>query len=105
LDLRRRLIAPRLVGLKGSAGRAIARDGAAFIVAWRLGDGSRLILAANLSNEPQRLPEQARSHLTDIPAASLIHETPTGAFQSEEAGMQLPAWSAVFLLEPAGRRE
>jgi malto-oligosyltrehalose trehalohydrolase len=100
LDLRRRLIAPSLVGLKGGSGQVIAQDGAAFVVAWRLGDTSRLTLAANLSDQPRRLPDEGRGHLAAIPASSLIHETPAAAGSLKDG--PLPPWSAIFFLELRG---
>ena len=104
LEIRRRLIAPRLRGLAGGSGQAIAVDGPAFVIAWRLGDMSRLTLAANLGAEPWRLSEPARAHLSAAPASSLVHETPRGAATGLKTGT-LSSWSAAFLLEPAEARK
>ncbi|MGH6799543.1 MAG: DUF3459 domain-containing protein, partial [Roseiarcus sp.] len=51
LDIRRREIVPRLAGTAGG-GAGYEIRGAVFGAWWRLGDGSRLRLAANLSESP-----------------------------------------------------
>ena len=104
LDLRKRLIAPRLEGLAGASGHVVAVDGAAFVIAWRLGDSSRLTLAANLGAEPWRLSDPALAQPPAVSVSSLIHETPQGAAAGLETGT-LPPWSAAFLLEPAEARK
>jgi malto-oligosyltrehalose trehalohydrolase len=103
LELRRRLISPRLKGLKGNAGEIIAVEGTGLIVAWRLGDSSRLTLAANLGNEPWSMPEAARACIDAIPQSALLHETPVGAVLGFESGTLQP-WTSVFLLETAEAR-
>jgi len=51
LTLRRSEIVPRLAAMRGGTGRAEA-DGGIVTSEWRLGDGSRLVLLANLAPEP-----------------------------------------------------
>jgi maltooligosyltrehalose trehalohydrolase len=51
LTLRRSEIVPRLAAMRGGTGRAEA-DGSIVTSEWRLGDGSRLVLLANLAPEP-----------------------------------------------------
>jgi malto-oligosyltrehalose trehalohydrolase len=51
LTLRRREIAPRLVGMRGGTVRAEA-DRGVITAEWRMGDGSRLLLLANLNSNP-----------------------------------------------------
>jgi malto-oligosyltrehalose trehalohydrolase len=51
IDIRRREIVPRLAGMEGFAGLYRVRGERAVEVEWRLGDGSRLVLLANFSEE------------------------------------------------------
>jgi malto-oligosyltrehalose trehalohydrolase len=55
LELRRRMIVPRLRGARGDApgSRLLGRQG--LVACWRMGDGSRLRLVANLSDTPLAL--------------------------------------------------
>ncbi len=53
LEVRRREIVPRLVGIKGGTGRYEVLGAKGLKVSWTLGDGSRLTLIANLA--PERL--------------------------------------------------
>jgi maltooligosyltrehalose trehalohydrolase len=55
LALRREHIAPRLEALKRSDAQAAWRDGV-LVARWRLGDGSRLSLLANVGSLPRRRP-------------------------------------------------
>jgi maltooligosyltrehalose trehalohydrolase len=63
LDIRRRDIAPRLMGLRGNAGNVFLATDRGFAVRWRLGDGSALTICANLSDAawdvPAELAQQA----------------------------------------------
>jgi malto-oligosyltrehalose trehalohydrolase len=60
LSLRRAEIIPRLRGMGGNSGRfRVLRDGAV-MVHWRLGDGSRLCLTANLSPEALELTDDGQ---------------------------------------------
>lgn len=51
-------VVPRLAGIGGHAGRVDALAGHAFAVSWKLADGGRLTLSANLSDSPATLPIQ-----------------------------------------------
>jgi hypothetical protein len=90
LTLRRSEVVPRLAGIEGNCAEAQAFEGGAFRVDWRLGDGSRLTLCANLGQE--RRPVRAFSQ-----DARLLFEIPSGA-----SGMMpgLPPHSAVLRLSP-----
>lgn len=57
LKLRREAIAPRLVGCPGHSGRYEV-SGRLVTVRWTLGDGSRLTMAVNLSDEPVSLANE-----------------------------------------------
>jgi len=56
LAIRRREIAPRLAGVRFGSAR---RDGPVITAWWRLGDGSKLALMANLSDEAAQAPRLA----------------------------------------------
>ncbi len=75
LALRRREIAPRLVGIGGHAGSWRPLGEHALEVAWRLGDGSRLLLLANFSDQAAALAEKPRGRLLyatgEAPASTL----------------------------------
>jgi len=78
LDLRRREIAPRLKGMKGGQAPAHVQGGL-IRMRWKMGDGSRLGLAANLSRE-------------DASGAAL----PPGRLLR---GSTLGPWSVIWTLE------
>jgi malto-oligosyltrehalose trehalohydrolase len=59
LALRRRDIMPRLVGMAGDSGRYRLLGDQAFTVAWRLGDGTNLVLEANFGEAPAMLAGRA----------------------------------------------
>ena len=59
LEIRRREIVPRLIGMPPFAGQYRALGPQAVIVEWQLGDRSRLILVANFSARTVPLPEEA----------------------------------------------
>ena len=61
LDIRRTEIVPRLYGMTGNAGTAITEDRRALAVHWRLGDGARMSLLANLSDTPALRLSQRRA--------------------------------------------
>jgi maltooligosyltrehalose trehalohydrolase len=56
LTIRNREIVPRLAGSRFGSAR---RDGSIIMAQWRLGDGSRLALMANLSGEVKQAPRSA----------------------------------------------
>ena len=59
IAIRTREIVPRLAGMPPRAGRYQVVGDRALTVEWRLGDGSRLLLAANFSAETVAMPAQA----------------------------------------------
>jgi maltooligosyltrehalose trehalohydrolase len=58
LALRREHVTPRLRALRRNDARADWRDGV-ISAQWRLGDGSRLVLVANVGEQPKSRPPQA----------------------------------------------
>jgi maltooligosyltrehalose trehalohydrolase len=84
LEIRRREIVPRLIGMPPFAGRYRALGPQAVIVEWQLGDRSRLILIANFSALTVPLPEEASGgrllYSSAVPgapvSASFFHAAP-----------------------------
>ena len=87
LDLRARLLVPRLDGARAVAATAVGP--AAVIARWRLGDGSRFVLAANLGRDDAACPAVD---------GDLKFESRAGAGR-RLAGGTLSAASTVALLE------
>jgi maltooligosyltrehalose trehalohydrolase len=87
LEARRRCVAPHLAGSAHAASFALVGEHG-LTVDWTLGDGARLHLRANFSASP--LPGIA------TPAGEVIYAT-AGATGDDT----LPAWGAVWTLEPA----
>lgn len=88
LALRRREIVPRLHGIGGDAGRWRRLGERALEVAWRLGDGSSLLLLANFAERPVALPGSPRGRL--------LFATPA------PPGSELAGLTAAFFLEGSG---
>jgi maltooligosyltrehalose trehalohydrolase len=80
LAIRNREIVPRLDGVRFGSAR---RDGSIVTAQWRLGDGSRLALMANLSGEVVQAPRLAAE------ARSLWGDAATG---------KLPPWSVSWTI-------
>ncbi|MFN3945655.1 MAG: malto-oligosyltrehalose trehalohydrolase [Allosphingosinicella sp.] len=85
LDLRRREIVPRLKGARGDGARALSET--AVLAHWRLGDGSRLTIFADLGEtptDPSSLSAKrmgrgtARSAVEGQPAPSPLHHASHG---------------------------
>ena len=88
LAIRRKEIVPRLAGTE--AGGVFARlGGHGLRVDWRLGDGSRLALVANLGSEPLVGAERPPGDLLYALGADAVDELVQGG---------LPAWGVVFHL-------
>jgi maltooligosyltrehalose trehalohydrolase len=85
LSLRRTEIIPRLPGMSRNSGRYQVLAGGAVIVRWKLGDGSRLTLKANLSAEP----------VVGTPKANGREIFSVGSV----AGSRLGAWSIAWSLQ------
>jgi maltooligosyltrehalose trehalohydrolase len=96
LELRRREVAPRLVGMEGNSGTVLCADTQGLAVKWRLGDGSDLIMLANLSDTDWTLPALA----SQAWAGKLIYETSPGLSAGLQSGT-LPPWSVVVRLNDA----
>ena len=90
LRLRRELIAPRLAGIAPGPGTAEPVGDAAIRASWTLGDGSRLVLLANLGDRTAEIGAAAGEPFLTWPEAA-------GASPD-----RLPAWSITATLEPAG---
>jgi 1,4-alpha-glucan branching enzyme len=99
LDLRRSEIVPRLKGVGGHAGRLAFGSSTGFGVEWKLADGSRLILLANLSAARRPLPDTVMS-LVPASCWRLLYESSADASDELKARV-LPAWSVVFMLADA----
>jgi malto-oligosyltrehalose trehalohydrolase len=90
LKLRATELMPRLDGARSIG--AVAIGPAAVLARWRLGDGSRLAVAANLGDAPCRFDNR--------PDGKLLHESVAGAAAEARLG-RLPAQSTVAFLAPA----
>jgi maltooligosyltrehalose trehalohydrolase len=86
LQIRRDELMPRLENLPGAAAEFQVLNGQGIAVAWQLGDGSRLTLTANLSDQ------------------ALAEPLPEGRplfVSAAVEGDRLPPWSVAWLLENA----
>ena len=72
LTLRREWITPRLPGMGNGAPQTTVHSDSAFSASWRLGDGSRLLLSANLGEAPIELPNAT---VATVDGAQLIFAT------------------------------
>jgi len=86
LELRRRLVVPHLAGAS-HAGRWQLMGETGLAVDWTLGDGARLRLRANFSATPAALAAWPSGEIVYASAQSL-------------QGGPLPAWGALWTLEP-----
>jgi malto-oligosyltrehalose trehalohydrolase len=91
LALRRSEIVPRLFGMEGHAGsfRLYGRRG--LTAWWRLGDGARLSLFANLGPEPSPVPREK-------PSGRLLFATHPAVVDGW-AREDWPGWSVAWLIE------
>lgn len=89
LALRLREIAPRLGGVAGHCATRQDLDGCCLHVAWRLGDGSELSLAANLGDSSAAFSAAA--------SGRCLFEQPAGTADALSRD-RLPPWSAAFHL-------
>ena len=94
LSLRRHLIAPHLAGMGNGAPQATVYSATALGVSWRLGDGSRLTLAANLGDDTVNVHRAT---------GTLIFATSNLDDEALASG-RLPPWSVAWYLDCAGRR-
>ncbi|WP_265942496.1 malto-oligosyltrehalose trehalohydrolase [Dechloromonas sp. A34] len=94
LAIRRQQIVPRLRGMKSGQAAWDTLGEAALEVAWRLGDGSRLTLLANLGAEPVGPVAP--------PPGVAIHRSDSLTAEDLAAG-RLPPWSVAWVLDAAAR--
>jgi 1,4-alpha-glucan branching enzyme len=94
LRLRHEHIVPRLAGIAGHAGEAETLGETVLAVRWRLGDGGRLELIANLAAQEAEVRAEA--------AGEVLFETHPDLRAQLGAG-RLPPWSVLWLLVPGGR--
>jgi malto-oligosyltrehalose trehalohydrolase len=88
IELRKKEIVPRLVDIRGNAGRFELLSTRVLKVVWTLGDDSELTLIANLSDEPYNgINVWGPDHLW---------------LEGFATGETLDGWSAVFSLTKAG---
>lgn len=87
LALRHREIVPRLTGIAGHVGEVRWQEGHAFIVAWRMADGSHLSVTANLDAKPHPAPP--------VPAPGRL----LFAIPADTGDGALPPWSVTWRLE------
>jgi maltooligosyltrehalose trehalohydrolase len=83
LSLRQAEIIPRLKGIQGNSGQHELLGNGAVLVKWTLGDGSRLTLAANLSDKPLKAQRPGGREIFSI-----------GPVEDD----RLAAWSVVWTL-------
>jgi malto-oligosyltrehalose trehalohydrolase len=95
LDLRRRELVPRLVGIPGNAAHFEPIGERALRVRWRLGDGSRLQLLAHLGPGEVQLGGRAKGRP--------LFATPEPT-QSSVARGALGPWSVAWWLQPVEAR-
>ncbi len=93
LDLRARCLAPRLRGARSLGAQALGP--AAVRAAWRLGDGSRLTLYANLGSAACPLPQDLRAAAPD--GGALRFETDCEALLRFRLGELAPDCLLCFL--------
>jgi maltooligosyltrehalose trehalohydrolase len=94
LKLRRREIIPRLKGIGGAAGEFQPIGDKGLTASWQLGDGSRLLLLANLGKLPLPLMD------LDYPTGTPLYSDPEG-LAAGLAARRLPAWSVGWFLAMA----
>ena len=93
LALRRRSITPRLAGMGNGSPQSTVFSETALGVSWRLGDGSRLALAANLGSRTVSVP---------LTTGSRIFTTSNLDDDALSRG-RLPPWSVCWTLESGER--
>jgi len=91
LALRRGHIMPRLGGMSGGTGRYSTHGKTGLSVSWRLGDGSRLSLLANLGAERLAMDGEPTG-------GQLLYAVPGPVETALPAG-ELPPWSVAFFLD------
>ncbi len=95
LAIRHKHIVPRIPGTRATD--ALVLGPGAVAAHWKMGDGSRLVIAVNLADEAVAVKLDA---LSNTGGADLLVETDS-ALAALDAG-RLPPYSFIALLEPAG---
>ena len=93
IRIRHEMIAPRLGGVRGHAGKATVLSDSALRVAWTLADGSTLELIANLADRASPVT------LADEVAGDVLFANHPDLPAELRAG-RLPPWSVLWLLHP-----
>ena len=96
LSLRRREIFPRLAQLRGGEAGYEILDTRGLLVRWRLGDGSRLTLLANLGEA--ELP--VGNIEVDLPTEEPLYAEPS-SLAAARMPNRLPGWSLIWWLQEA----
>lgn len=92
LALRAQKIIPRLVSITGGAGRILTLEPPVAVVEWRLGDGSLLVLLANLG------PDEVQVRTVTLPPRDHLLFATHDRYAGPGADA-LPAWSVFWLLD------
>ena len=91
LDLRRREVAPRLAGMREGGCTVERAEGRLCLLRWRLGDGSELVLSANLG--PETVSAGARHQ-----PGRLLHESHPGLRRLLGENGRMPPWSVLWTI-------
>ncbi len=91
LKLRREQIVPRFGVMRDCGGTYEMLGETAFRVDWRLGDGTKLTVHANVSDKEATIPQAA--------AKDILFAHPKYAASSLASG-RMPAWSVVWIMKP-----
>ena len=95
IRIRHEIIAPRLGGVRGQAGKATLLGDRALRVLWTLADGSTLELIANLADRASPVT------FADEVAGDVLFANDPDLPAELRAG-RLPPWSVLWLLHPHG---
>jgi maltooligosyltrehalose trehalohydrolase len=95
LDIRRREIAPRLVGGSGNAANVFLASDWGLAVQWRLGDGSVLSISANLQDEAWTVPAILAQQAEEV--GRLVYESTPGCDLRLRSGTFDP-WTVIVKL-------
>lgn len=94
LRLRHREIVPRLAGTQGNASELRRLGERGMRIEWRLGEGSRLTLLANLHEQPLPVAPD------EMPVDNPLYTHPPGGTSDLAAG-RLPPWAVAWFLGEA----
>ena len=100
LALRHQHIVPRLKGARALGADAIGDK--AVLARWQMNDGSQLIIALNLGNQPTALSDSSTQLLL---AEQCLYETHEGVASTTRSGRLPSGAAAVWLLDGLGNSE